>query len=209
MKRGRVQAEHRRDEGVCRPTVCKNRSSSVSSKVVWYFLPIRALQNEAKLLSYFNAYGLLAKSFPVFPRRVLFGFEGDMLRRLIAVVAWASLAFIAYATLARVGFTYGVYFTFAPIFKYPAVRTFAFFEHVMAFAFLGAVLFLAYPRRLVFVCWVVFCSAVFLEVMQTLTPDRHGTLVDASQKIIGGAIGVLVSRYLFNLWQRRGRRKLA
>ena len=96
--------------------VCENRSSSVSSKVLRYFLPIRALQNEAKLLSYFNACGLLAKSFPVLPRRVLFGFEGDLLRRLIAVVAWASLAFIAYATLARVGFIYGVYFTFAPIF---------------------------------------------------------------------------------------------
>ena len=61
---------------------------------------------------------------PFFPRRALFGFEGDMLHRLIALVAWASLAFIAYATLARVGFIYAVYFTFAPIFKYPTVRTF-------------------------------------------------------------------------------------
>jgi VanZ like family len=126
-----------------------------------------------------------------------------MPHRLIAVSAWASLAFIAYANLTRVDFVYAIYFKLSPILEHPAVRRYAFFEHFIAFAFFGAALFFAYPRRLIFVCCVVFCSAVVLEVMQTLTPDRHGTLVDASQKLAGGAFGIFVSRCIFILWDRK------
>jgi hypothetical protein len=127
-----------------------------------------------------------------------------MLHRLIAVAAWASLAFIAYATLTHVGFVYAIYFKLSPILEHPAVGTYAFFEHFIAFAVFGAALFFAYPRRLFFVCCVVFCSAAVLEIMQTLTPDRHGTLVDASQKIAGGGFGIFVSRCIFILWDRKG-----
>jgi hypothetical protein len=138
------------------------------------------------------------------PLATALSYDDDMVHRLIAVAAWASLAFIAYATLTRVGFVYALYFKLSPIFAHPAVRTFAFFEHFIAFAFFGAALFFAYPRRLMFVCCVVLCSAVVLEVMQTLTPDRHGTLVDASQKIVGGAFGIFVSRSIFIFRDRKG-----
>ena len=127
----------------------------------------------------------------------------SMFRKLIAIAAWASLTLIAYATLTRVGFVYAIYFKFSPILNRPGVRTFAFIEHFIAFTVFGAMFFLAYPRRLIFVCCVVFGSAVILEVMQTLTPDRHGTLVDALQKIAGGAFGIFVARCLFNFRQRK------
>jgi len=35
------------------------------------------------------------------------------------------------------------------------------------------------PKRIIFACCVVFLSAVILEYLQTLTSDRHGTLIDA------------------------------
>jgi VanZ family protein len=132
-----------------------------------------------------------------------------MVHRLIAVAAWASLAFIAYATLTRVDFVYAIYFKLSPILEHPAVRSYALFEHFIAFAFFGAALFFAHPRRLVFVCCVVFCSAVVLEVMQTLTPDRHGTLVDALQKLAGGAFGIFISRCTYYILSDRKRRSAA
>lgn len=77
---------------------------------------------------------------------------------------------------------YTLYFTLSPILNRPEVKTVAFFEQFIAFAVFGAVLFAVYPRRLNFVCLVTLSSAVCLEVLQTLTRDRHGTLVDALQK---------------------------
>ena len=50
-------------KGVYLPAVCKNTDSAG----IMTPLPIYALQNEAKLLRYFNACGLLAKSLSVLP----------------------------------------------------------------------------------------------------------------------------------------------
>jgi hypothetical protein len=58
------------------------------------------------------------------------------------------------------------------------------------FALLGAIFPFAYPRRFNLVCCVVFFSAITLECLQTLTPDRHGTMIDAIDKLFGGAIGI-------------------
>ena len=53
------------------------------------------------------------------------------------------------------------------------------------------------------VCCVVLGSAIALELMQTLTPDRHGTLLDAAEKIAGGACGILTAKALLNFWNQR------
>jgi hypothetical protein len=53
------------------------------------------------------------------------------------------------------------------------------------------------------VCCVVFGSAITLELMQTLTPDRHGTLLDALEKIAGGACGILIAKAVLNFWNQR------
>jgi VanZ family protein len=113
-----------------------------------------------------------------------------VLHRVIAAAAWASLAVIAYATLSRVGVVYGVYEKLAPMVARPAVGTYVHFEHVLAFAVVGLLFCLAYPRSMIPVCCIVFGAAVLFEVLQTFTPDRHGTLADAVEKMIGGAIGI-------------------
>ena len=63
-----------------------------------------------------------------------------------------------------------------------------------AFAVLGALFCLAYPRHVAFVCLIVLGSAVLLEFMQLLTPDRHGRIQDAIEKMTGGAAGIVAGR---------------
>jgi VanZ family protein len=128
-----------------------------------------------------------------------------MPHRFIAVAAWACIAVLAYATLAHVGFVYSIYFTLAPFLKQVDMRTYAHFEHVIAFAVFGAIFAFAYPKRIIFACCVVFLSAVILEYLQTLTSDRHGTLIDAFEKIVGGALGIFAAHVV--LWSTQTRRR--
>jgi hypothetical protein len=99
--------------------------------------------------------------------------------QLITTAAWIAVIAIAYATLTHVGFVYSIYFKIAPILMSPEMRTYAQFEHVLAFALLGALFAYAYPHKLLLVCCLVLGGAVLLELAQTITPDRHGTLIDA------------------------------
>ena len=41
---------------------------------------------------------------------------------------------------------------------------------------------------------IVIGSAVAFELLQTLTPDRHGTVVDATEKIVAGCAGIAAVR---------------
>jgi hypothetical protein len=104
-----------------------------------------------------------------------------MLQKAITVAAWACLAFIAYAT-------------FSPLQDRPTLPTSSGFERLGAFAVLGALFCLAYPQRIVLVCLIVFGSAVVLEILQYVTPDRHGRIQDAFEKIAGGCAGVVAAR---------------
>ena len=113
---------------------------------------------------------------------------------LAITAAWFSVVAIAYATLTHVGFVYAIYFKLSPFLMWPAMQTYAHFEHVIAFAFVGALFGFAYPRRLIVVCSIVFGAAALLEILQTMTPDRHGTLVDAFEKMAGGALGIALAR---------------
>lgn len=130
--------------------------------------------------------------------------------RLAQLIAWASIAFIAYATLTRVGFVYAIYFKLAPFLMNIGMRKYAAIEHFVAFAVLGALLCLAYPNRVATICCVVFGGAIALELAQTLTPDRHGTVIDAIQKVSGGAFGISAARFATYFWHLRqpGRRKV-
>src|SRR4030081_691866 len=124
-----------------------------------------------------------------------------MFQKLIIASAWASVAVLAYATLTHVGFVYSIYYRLAPHLMLPAMRSYAHVEHVIAFAIFGALFSFAYPKRIIFCCCVVFLSAIILEYSQTLTPDRHGTLVDAFEKIVGGVLGIFAARA--TLWFAR------
>ena len=61
------------------------------------------------------------------------------------------------------------------------------------FAILGGLLSLAFPDRLIMVCCAILLMAGVLEYLQTLTPDRHGTIRDAFEKMGGGVSGALAA----------------
>lgn len=124
----------------------------------------------------------------------------ESFKRLIATAAWLAIVAIAYATLTRVGFVYAIYFKLAPFLMRPEMKTYARFEHIIAFALLGALFSFAYPRRLLLVGCIVLGGATLLEIAQTLTPDRHGTVIDALEKIAGGAVGILLVRLVQHGW---------
>lgn len=123
--------------------------------------------------------------------------------RFIAVIAWVAVIAIAFATLTRVGFVYDIYFKLAPILMRPDMRTYAHYSHIIAFALLGALFALAYPRRILLVGTIVLGGAVLLEIAQTITPDRHGTLTDAFEKIAGGVAGIFIVRAAQYLGSRK------
>lgn len=108
-----------------------------------------------------------------------------MYHKFIAVAAWLSLAFIVFATL-------------SPIDLRPQVAG-AGLERFAAFAVTGLLFGLAYPRRLGLVVAFVLCAACLLEVIQLITPDRHGRLPDLFAKMAGGSAGILAARF----WNRR------
>jgi VanZ family protein len=122
---------------------------------------------------------------------------------LAMAAAWIAVIAIGYATLTHVGFVYAIYFKLAPYLMRPAMQTYAHFEHVIAFAFLGTLFGFAYPRRPVLVCCIVFGAAALLEILQTMTPDRHGTLIDALEKIVGGAAGIVFARTIQYFREKR------
>lgn len=104
-----------------------------------------------------------------------------MFRKLSIVAAWALLALIAYVTV-------------SPIHQRPTSLTSSSVEHLAAFLILGVLFCLAYPRRLALIWLIVLGSAVLLEVLQLITPDRHARISDAIEKMAGGAFGILGGR---------------
>lgn len=114
-------------------------------------------------------------------------------------VAWIAMLAITYATLTRVGFVYSIYFKLAPLLMGPEMKTYGHFAHVIAFGFLGVVFALAYPNRLLLVGCIVLGGAALLEIAQTLTPDRHGTIIDALEKMAGGGAGMILVKTIQNL----------
>ena len=99
-----------------------------------------------------------------------------MIQRVSIVAGWLALAFIVFETL-------------SPI-EARLVLTGPHFEHFAAFALLGLAFGLAYPSRLLLVVAIVVGSAVALEALQLLTPDRHGRILDALVKAAGGLCGI-------------------
>jgi len=67
---------------------------------------------------------------------------------------------------------------------------FTILERFGAYAFLGFLFYLAYPRHLALVCIIVLGSAITLELLQNLVPDRDPRLVDAMEKLLGGTAGL-------------------
>ena len=103
-----------------------------------------------------------------------------MIQRISLLAGWLTLAFIAFATL-------------SPIAERPSVAT-PHLEHFAAFALLGLAFALAYPSRIFLVVAIVVGAALGLEMLQLLTPDRHGRAADAFVKALGGISGISVGQ---------------
>lgn len=80
-----------------------------------------------------------------------------------------------------------------------------FVERFGAYGLLGFLFFLSYPRRITVICLIVFGSAILLEWLQIFTPDRDARVIDAMEKVAGGAAGMLAGRACIALADRRAR----
>ena len=99
-----------------------------------------------------------------------------MVRKVSILVSWLALAFIVYATL-------------CPMDARPVLADLQ-FEHFAAFALVGLAFGLAYPDRVILMVAIIIGSAIALEALQLLTPDRHGRVLDALVKAAGGICGI-------------------
>jgi glycopeptide antibiotics resistance protein len=100
-----------------------------------------------------------------------------MFQVLLRISAWICLAGIAFVTLAPLGFR--------PESGMPPQ-----FERFAAFAVVGVLFATAYPRYILFTLLIVLGAAVLFELLQLLAPTRHGTVFDATAKVIGGLVGL-------------------
>ena len=119
-----------------------------------------------------------------------------MFRKLVALAAWACLIFIIYATLSSADAR--------PELTGTEPALVVFIERFGAYALLGFLFCLAYPGRVALVCLLVFGGAVLLELLQIFIPDRDARIVDAAEKLTGGAVGISAARLFLSFAMRRG-----
>ena len=98
--------------------------------------------------------------------------------RLFQIAAWLVLLCIAAATLSPMGL------------RPRLAGTEVSLEHIAAYAVVGLLFSVAYPRHVWIAMMVVIGAAFGFEVMQMLAPDRHARIVDAVQKAGGGLFGL-------------------
>ncbi len=112
-----------------------------------------------------------------------------MPHRLLRILAWLLLAAIAFATLSPIGLRPDSGFS-------PNYERFA------AFAAVGMMFVLAYPRHIWLVLALVLGAAVGFELLQFLMVGRHGRLWDLAVKLLGGGTGILGGIVAAWLWRR-------
>jgi hypothetical protein len=109
--------------------------------------------------------------------------------------AWLLVAAIVFVTLSPVGLR-------------PDTGAPASIERFAAFAALGGVFCLGYPKHRMAVLLFVVAVAGALEALQNLVPGRHGRIADAAVKALGAAAGVLVAGQLAIWYRKRFRRDI-
>lgn len=107
----------------------------------------------------------------------------------LIAIAWACVAFIAFATLSPIGLR--------PHLASPHR------EYVLAFATLSLLFSLTYPNRPVLVLALIVCAAAILETLQAFTVDRHPRVLDFLFKSMGavcGSFAAAVYRRVISFW---------
>jgi hypothetical protein len=116
-----------------------------------------------------------------------------MLHRLLATAAWTAFALV-------------VFFTISPLSMRPVVTANPNIERFAAFALVGLLFGLAYPRRLAIDATFVILAAGVLETFQMMIRDRHGHVADALIKAAGGTFGVAMALTILIMVERRNAR---
>jgi VanZ family protein len=111
-----------------------------------------------------------------------------IVHKLTIFAAWGAFALICFVTLSPIGLRPE---TGEPI---P--------ERFVAYLVLGALFMAAYPRHFVKLAIFLAVAASGLEALQHLTPDRHGHLADAIEKVAGAWSGCAAVR-LLQVWTER------
>ena len=116
------------------------------------------------------------------------------LQKISLCAAWLCIAFIIYATLSPLGSR--------PELTVDEPARIVFLERFLAYALMGFLLTLAYPRRSLLVLLLIIGLAIGLELSQLLIPDRDARVIDAIEKLAGGLIGIWLARLFQRLIQR-------
>lgn len=95
----------------------------------------------------------------------------------LRIAAWLLLAGLIFVTLSPINLR--------PISPLPTQL-----ERAIALAVVGAAFALAYPRRLLLVAVIVLVATVLLEVLQLVSPSRHGRVIDVAVKLVGASVGI-------------------
>jgi VanZ family protein len=96
---------------------------------------------------------------------------------------------------------YAIFVKLSPLLGHPSVKSYALID-VIAFSVLGFLFLLAFPNRPLFVGFVVTIGTLVLESLQNFTSDRHASVLDATEKIVGGLLGIIIA----NVAHRRTKR---
>ena len=115
-----------------------------------------------------------------------------MTKVLLRAAAWACLAFIVFVSLGPIG-------------SRPISPTGVEPERFLAFALLGLLFGIAYPKRLPLIALFLVAAAVSLELGQNLVPGRHGRLLDGLVKVAGALSGVGISVAVVKIAPRMSR----
>jgi VanZ family protein len=105
-------------------------------------------------------------------------------QRFLSLIAWAVLAFVAFATLSP--------YSLRPELTETEPSFVVTLEHIGAFGLVGFLFFVSYPDRIRATCLVTFGSAAAFELGQAFLPDRHARFGDVLEKFAGGGAGLLL-----------------
>jgi len=106
-----------------------------------------------------------------------------MISRVCRWLAWPLLVAIIFVTVSPIGLR--------PVTPAPADL-----ERFVAYAALGGVFCLGYPKHRLLALVSLVALAGALEALQHLVPTRHGRISDAAVKALGAATGILVAQRL-------------
>jgi len=111
-----------------------------------------------------------------------------MARKLAVFAAWVVFGLICFVTLSPIALR--------PETGEPRLDRF------VAYAILGALFMAAYPRHFIRLAISLALAAAGLEALQHLTPDRHGHVADAIEKIAGAWAACATVRFVQILIER-------